>query len=120
MKNQFELVLRSYEGAPDFYGLKIEDINSKSRYGDQVIHMACVSGNLQDLAIFLDNGADVNARGESGMTPLHYAVEQGHAELVKFLLAKGANKNLKDDNGDTPADTAKLINNEDIWVILNG
>lgn len=67
----------------------------------------------------MDNGADVNARGERGMTPLHYAVEQGHAELVQFLLAQGANKNLKDDNGDTPADTTKLINNEDIWVILN-
>ena len=119
MNRKLELALKSYEEVPDFYGLKIEAINSKSRYGDQVIHMACVSGNLQDLEIFLNNGADVNARGESGMIPLHYAVEQGHAELVQFLWAKGANKNLKDDNGDTPADTAKLLNKEDILLILN-
>lgn len=119
MDNLLKTLLKNYEVVPDFYDLKIEDINSKSRYGDQVIHMACVSGNIQDLEIFLNNGADVNARGEGGMTPLHYAAEQGHAELVQFLLTKGANKNLKDDNGDTPADTARLLNKEDILLILN-
>ena len=50
---------------------------------------------------------------------LHYAAEQGHAELVQSLLAKGANKNLKDGNGDTAADTAKLLNKEEILLILN-
>lgn len=119
MSNLLETLLKSYETVPDFYGLKIEAINSKSRYGDQVIHMACVSGNIEDLEIFINNGAEVNVRGESGMTPLHYAVEQGHVELVQFLLINGADKNLKDDNGDTPADTAKLLNKEDILVILN-
>ncbi|HTF97057.1 MAG TPA: ankyrin repeat domain-containing protein [Cellvibrio sp.] len=112
MNSQFELLLKSYENVPDFYGLNIEAINSKSRYGDQVIHMACVSGNLQDLEIFLNNGADINARGEGGMTPLHYAIEQGHLETVQFLLANGADKSIKDDDGETATDMAVMLNKE--------
>lgn len=116
--DSLNVLLKSYETIPDFYGLKIEAINSQSRYGDQVIHMACVSGNLQDLEIFINNGADVNVGGEGGMTPLHYAVEQGHLEIVQFLLANGADKSIKDDDGETAADMALMLNKEDFINVL--
>lgn len=118
VNNSLEDLLKSYETIPDFYGLKIETIDSKSRYGDQVIHMACVSGNIQDLEIFLNNGADINARGEGGMTPLHYAVEQGHLETLQFLLANGADKSIKDDDGETATDMAVMLNKEHFINVL--
>ena len=118
MSKKIDDILQEYENIPDFMGVDIVNIHSKSRYGDQSIHMACVSGNVQNVITFLGAGADINAIGEDGYTPLQYATEHNHVELVKLLLEKRADKTIKSSEGETALDMALLLNEVEIQNLL--
>src|SRR5215468_7498332 len=85
-------VLRRYkdEELPEFSEIALEDVNQVGNFGDRPLHVACVRGNLEEIAALLEGGADVNAAGELGNRPLHEAVGQGHLAVVQFLLDHGA------------------------------
>ena len=118
MKKKIDDILQEYKNIPDFMGVDIVDVHSRSRYGDQSLHMACVSGNIEEVITFLDAGADINAIGEDGYTPLQYATEHNHVELVKLLLEKGADKTIKSSEGETALDMALLLNEVEIQKLL--
>ena len=73
---------------------------------------AAERGNLTDVQIALNGGADVNAKGNKGWTALIAASYCGYtygsyAEVVKLLLAKGADVNVKNSKGKTALVIAK-------------
>ena len=74
--------------------------------GASGIQKAAISGNIEAVKQYLDDGADVNTKDEVGRTPLHVAARKGHKEIAKLLIAEGADVNTKDENSLTPLDLA--------------
>ncbi|KXJ69350.1 hypothetical protein RP20_CCG027558 [Aedes albopictus] len=65
------------------------DFNIVNNHGETVIHYAAEGGNVEIVAILLDEyAADVNAQDNDGNTPLHLAVFYGKHEMVKMLIDK--------------------------------
>ncbi len=56
---------------------------------------AAYDGNLSEVKILIDNGANVNATNENGWTSLIIASEYGQSEVAKLLLGNGANVNYE-------------------------
>ncbi len=56
---------------------------------------AAYDGNLSEVKILIDNGANVNATNENGWTSLIIASEYGQSEVAKLLLGNGANMNYE-------------------------
>lgn len=109
-------LFNEYALLPDFFGKKILTVNSKIGYGDYLINTAATRGDIEEIKILLDAGADINANGENNFSPLHNAVEQGHYEAVKFLIEKGADTLIKNSDGNSPADLALILNEENFLI----
>ena len=58
-------------------------------------------GDLNFVALLLNNGADVNATDDTGTTPLMAASEAGKFEVARLLLGRRANVSAKDKLGET-------------------
>lgn len=56
---------------------------------------AIAEGNSDDVANWLERGADANARSKSDWTALMLAASKGHEDIAKALLDAGADKNKK-------------------------
>lgn len=104
-----EELIKKYEHVPDFASLEVKSIHDKSFYGDQIIHFACVSGDLDDVKELISLGVDVMSIGEDGYTPLHYAVEQGNIEVARYLVSIGADPLYKNGDGESPRDFAEQL-----------
>lgn len=114
-----ETILCEYSGLPEYSGMGVPEVDTKSLFGDYPINIAATRGFINEVSILLDNGADVNAKGEHGYTPLHDAVEQGHLDIVKFLVGHGANITIRNTDGDTPIELAKLLGENEIHRFLS-
>jgi ankyrin repeat protein len=84
------------------------DILVNTRGGDDrtPLHVACVRGAIDDVAVLLQNGADVGARSTSGETPLFDAVGLGRLDIVAALIDAGAKIDVINVFGKTPIDLA--------------
>lgn len=111
-------LIKKYSNAPDFDDPNIIGLDSRTIYGDQLLHAACVAGDIKDIKLMISLGADINSKGEGGYTPLHYAVEQGHLEVVKLLLQGGANLCIVNDNGESPVNLAEDLDEKAIKDFL--
>jgi ankyrin repeat protein len=58
-------------------------------------------GNLQQVKMLVERGADVNARDVNEITVLMCAAANGNMDIVKYIVSKGASLNLKDIGGHT-------------------
>src|SRR5690606_787921 len=58
--------------------------------GDQPIHHAARSGDLEIVELLVGHGADVNAQNPRGHTVLYCAGGHGHLGCVELLLVHGA------------------------------
>lgn len=113
-------ILKEYSRLPEYSGMGVPAVHTKSLFSDYPINIAAARGILEEIVTLLAHHADINARGEHGYTPLHDAVEQGHIETIKFLLKNGADVTIKNDDGDTPVDLAKLLEEEEIFRFISG
>lgn len=113
-------VLKRYteELLPSFVNAPLTDVNQIGLFGDRPLHVACVRGNLEEIAALIEGGADINSPGELGNTPLHEAVGQGHIEIIRYLLECGADKNARNEMGKAPVDVANLHSQSGISELL--
>jgi hypothetical protein len=71
------------------------------RTGCTPLHYAVYRGNLDIVAMLLEEWADVNATDVNGWTCLHWATFEAREDCVAFLLAHKADVNAKDRDGMT-------------------
>ena len=84
------------------------------------IHDAIMNGNIDEVQLQLDAGADANEESSKGLTPLHYAASAGHNDIVELLIERGANVNATDSGkGATPLDYAHWGDHEEVIETLN-
>lgn len=114
-----EVLLQDYNQLTEYLGIDLIDANQKSNFGDYPIHIASVRGNIDEIKILLDNGADINTIGEHGYTALHNAVEQGHIQMVEFLLHQGANTHIKNNIHLTAKALANTVGNHTIYQMID-
>lgn len=88
-------------------------------FGDYLIHIASVRGNIDEMKTLLDNGADINAIGEHSYTALYNAVEQGYFNMVLFLLNQGANIHIKNTIHLTAKALANTVGNHTIYQMID-
>ena len=76
----------------------------KTRDGDgrHSLHQAAVTGEIDEVARLIADGADVAAVDKMMFTPLHLACQQGYVEVAKLLVAAGAPIDARDAYGNTP------------------
>lgn len=87
--------------------------------GRPLLYVACEAGDIQNVKLFLDAGADVNGTHQlTGNTALHVAVHRGNAELVHFLLENGARINARSIKGYSPLHVAAFSGNIEICDML--
>eukprot|EP00894_Picocystis_sp_ML_P002319 jgi/Pico_ML_1/52836/g3485.t1 len=67
-------------------------------------------GDVEDVQMALDGGADVNAADDLGRTALHMASANGHEALVQMLLDAGSDVGVVNTEKNTPLH----------WACLNG
>ena len=82
------------------------------------MHKACEAGNIEEIRLFVDSGADIEAKNVNGLTPLHVASLYGHIDIVKLLVDLGANVEMKADNSWTPLHYASQNGYIDIVKLL--
>lgn len=83
------------------------------------LRAAIINGNIEEVKLFIGNGADVNYVYEDGSTPLLEAIDKsnGSSDIVTLLLQYSANPKLKP-AGYSPLSAAKRKNNEEIVRLL--
>lgn len=85
--------------------------NVIEKNGNQLIHLASISGSSATLLLILKNGGNIEALGDRKYKPIHYAVERSFANIVKILIDNKADINAKNDKGDTPLSLSIRIQN---------
>ncbi|CAL1535234.1 unnamed protein product [Lymnaea stagnalis] len=63
---------------------------------------ACSLGDLSDVQVFIQSGADLETRHDSGNTPLLTCAKNGFTDIASFLLEKGADVNASNHFEETP------------------
>ncbi|XP_026551364.1 NF-kappa-B inhibitor epsilon [Pseudonaja textilis] len=97
----------------------LQDLQLQNWQGLTCLHISTLKGNLQLMALLVQNGADINIQdGTSGKTPLHLAVENHDEMAVRHLLRLGAQVDSQMYNGCTPLHLAVGRNNAAIAAIL--
>lgn len=67
--------------------------NLKSSDGTSALDCAAFSGNMDLVALLVENGASVNGRGDSN--PLLMALNGRHLDVARYLVKRGAKSNSK-------------------------
>jgi ankyrin repeat protein len=74
------------------------DPNAADWLGITTLHRLAEKGDVENAALFIDQGADLQVRDEDiCSTPLGWAAKAGKIEMVRFLLDRGAKSDLPDD-----------------------
>lgn len=111
-------IFKRVEETAGFAGCRVDSVHSTNHFGDNVLHTACIWGDLDAIKILMDAGSDINAKGETGCTPLHYAASNNHPEVIKFLINAGA-ENKSNDDGIFPFELARLLDNKEAIEAFN-
>ncbi len=84
------------------------------------LHDAALSGDVKEVQILLDSGADPNAAlSDGGPTPLFFAAERGHPDVVALLVSQGADVNNPTHRGGALHIAAKRGNLEIVKLLLD-
>jgi uncharacterized protein len=95
-------------------------IKSRNSFGWTALHMASFAGNVANVKLLLDRGADVNVRAETKFhnTPLQVALLTGEYDAAKVLLEHGADALVRQNKGFTPMHEAAFMGRIDIIQLL--
>jgi len=83
--------------------LKPEQVNALNEYGWAPLHMATFAGNVPNVKLLLDRGADMRLRAKTKFrnSPFLVAMLTSDFETVKLLLDRGADVLERQGEGDT-------------------
>ncbi|MDN3549296.1 ankyrin repeat domain-containing protein [Mucilaginibacter aquaedulcis] len=93
-----------------------------------LLHNSVQTGDVGNVELLINQGADLNELDEFGNSPLHWAVMGGYYDIVKILLEAGANPNVLSTDGYSPkwsavdwglVEITDLLNSYDGKVITN-
>lgn len=76
--------------AKSFKALTSQFVSKPEPFVSALCH-AIIHSDVQQVAGFLDQGANVNGRNEDGNTPLHCAIISDNENALRLLLTAGAN-----------------------------
>jgi ankyrin repeat protein len=82
------------------------------------IHEAAKAGEVAQVEILIQAGADVDEKDAGSKTALHWAADLGHIGVVQVLVANGTNVDAKDFSGMTGLFLASLGSREGIVRLL--
>lgn len=83
-----------------------------------MLHRLVQSGQEEEVAKFVKNGANVNEIAEAGWTPLLYASAQGYPRIARILLDAGANPDTGNVHGITPLMYGARYGNKAVCSLL--
>ncbi|CAD5124124.1 DgyrCDS12425 [Dimorphilus gyrociliatus] len=63
------------------------------------LHKACLKGDRDLVALFIQHGSDVNAESDFGHTPIFFAAKRGNIECMHSLIESGCDLHAKDKTG---------------------
>ena len=86
--------------------------------GRTPLHLEASDGNIKQVRLLLEGGADPNARDVDGRAPIHWPALRGHVEIVQALIEHQADINARDNAGRTPLRMATIGNCTEIITIL--
>ncbi|XP_067653866.1 uncharacterized protein [Haliotis asinina] len=77
------------------------DVSLLDRDGDNVLHWACIGGDLETVKLILSlDLVNINSRGQDSKTPVMWAAEFRRWDVVELLVGGGADVSLVDRGGD--------------------
>jgi ankyrin repeat protein len=68
---------------------------------DRNLVLSAYKGQLADVKVYVEKGADVNLQDQKERTPLIFAASAGHTPVVKYLIDAGADVDKQDKDGQT-------------------
>uniref|UniRef100_H2Z5E7 Uncharacterized protein n=1 Tax=Ciona savignyi TaxID=51511 RepID=H2Z5E7_CIOSA len=100
--------LRRWESsATDEESAVLSNLKPKVKFHDGAVFLAaCSSGDLDEVQVLLDKGADINFANVDGLTALHQACIDGNLDVVEFLVEHGTDIDQQDNEGWTPLHAA--------------
>jgi ankyrin repeat protein len=93
---------------------RTEGINSPTRYGLTILHLATTSNSVPILELIVNAGADLNKQDDAKRTALVVAIELKYPNCARYLLKKGSNPDLADSSGQNALQIA--INNKELAI----
>jgi len=79
------------------------------------LHVASANGQLADVRVLLEKGADTNAKGNGNETPLHCTSDEG---VALILLHYGADPNAQNSYNRTPLHLAMMKGCTKVAIVL--
>ena len=86
-----------------------DNVNTKDKDGQSLLHIAAKQNNVEEVAIFVKKGAKIDSVDANGKTPLLVALERRNLEIAEYLAGQGANIFISDAMGNTPFSCAKEV-----------
>ncbi len=97
-----------------------EDAGEVKAALEPVLLCACANmGDLAQLKVMLESGANLNAADYDGRTAMHLAASEGHIHIVQFLVEQGIELNPVDRWGNTPLEDARRHHHHHIVEFLS-
>eukprot|EP00833_Pecoramyces_ruminatium_P016186 jgi/Orpsp1_1/1190218/evm.model.d7180000077504.1 len=87
------------------------DINSKNKYDDAPLSIACKMGYKKIVEYLIMNGADINIKNNNGDTAIMLTLYRDDISMINYLYKNGANINTKNNEGNS---FMSLIKNMDM------
>lgn len=100
-----DLLLR-LQHVVEFSETSLRSVNQRGIFGNTLLKVAVVWGDIEAVGVLLDADADIDAKNEDGYTALHWAASLGHQEIAELLIARGASRHIANDDGATPLEFA--------------
>ena len=91
--------------------------NNKNMLDEKLLR-AAEGGNIEEISLLLERGANIDAADGDGWTALMLAAKSGHTGAVRLLLERGANIHATNKNGWQAAGIALMYGCEEIGDIL--